>query len=45
MSDVKFIEKYLDQYQQLRKEIAKVIVGQEADIEQNIISIFTGGHL
>jgi MoxR-like ATPase len=45
MSDVKFIEKYLDQYQQLRKEIAKVIVGQEAVIEQILISIFSGGHV
>jgi MoxR-like ATPase len=45
MSDVKSIEKYLDQYQQLRKEIAKVIVGQEAVIEQILISIFSGGHI
>ncbi len=45
MSDVKSIEKYLDQYQQLRKEIAKVIVGQEAVIEQILISIFSGGHV
>ena len=45
MSDVKFIEKYLGQYQQLRKEIAKVIVGQEAVIEQILISIFSGGHV
>ena len=45
MSDVKSIEKYLDQYQQLRKEIAKVIVGQEAVIEQMLISIFSGGHV
>ena len=45
MSDVKSIEKYLDQYQQLSKEIAKVIVGQEAVIEQILISIFSGGHV
>ena len=45
MSDVKFIEKYLGQYQELRKEIAKVIVGQEAVIEQILISIFSGGHV
>ena len=45
MSDVKSIEKYLDQYQQLRKEIAKVIVGQEAVIEKILISIFSGGHV
>jgi MoxR-like ATPase len=45
MSDVKSIEKFLVQYQQLRKEIAKVIVGQEAVIEQILISIFSGGHV
>jgi len=45
MSDVKSIEKYLNQYQQLRKEIAKVIVGQEAVIEKILISIFSGGHV
>jgi MoxR-like ATPase len=45
MFEVKSIEKYLDQYQQLRKEIAKVIVGQESVIEQILISIFSGGHV
>ena len=45
MSDVKSIKKFLVQYQQLRKEIAKVIVGQEAVIEQILISIFSGGHV
>jgi MoxR-like ATPase len=45
MSDVKSIEKFLVQYQQLRKEIAKVIVGQEAVIEQILISVFSGGHV
>jgi MoxR-like ATPase len=45
MSDVKSIEKFLVQYQQLRKEITKVIVGQEAVIEQILISIFSGGHV
>tara|TARA_B100000900_G_scaffold90683_1_gene73996 strand:+ start:945 stop:1898 length:954 start_codon:yes stop_codon:yes gene_type:complete len=45
MSDVKSIEKFLVQYQELRKEITKVIVGQEAVIEQILISIFSGGHV
>lgn len=45
MSDVKSIEKFLYQYRELRKEIAKVIVGQEAVIEQILISIFSGGHV
>ena len=45
MSDVKSIEKFLVQYQQLTEEIAKVIVGQEAVIEQILISIFSGGHV
>lgn len=45
MSDVKSIEKFLYQYRELRKEIAKVIVGQEVAIEQILVSIFSGGHV
>ena len=45
MSDVKSIEKFLYQFRELRKEIAKVIVGQEVAIEQILVSIFSGGHV
>ena len=45
MSEVESIKKYLDQYQHLRKEISKVILGQETVIEQILISVFSGGHV
>ena len=44
MSDVKAIEKFLNRYQDLKREISKVIVGQDAVIEEILISIFSGGH-
>ena len=36
---------YVKKFEQLKKEIAKVIVGQDAVIEQILISIFSGGHV
>tara|TARA_R110002049_G_scaffold114889_2_gene266355 strand:+ start:4426 stop:5379 length:954 start_codon:yes stop_codon:yes gene_type:complete len=44
MSDVAAIEQFVKQYKNLKKEIAKVIVGQEAVVNQILISIFSGGH-
>jgi MoxR-like ATPase len=44
MSDVAAIEQFVNQYKSLKKEIAKVIVGQEAVVNQILISIFSGGH-
>jgi len=44
MSDVKAIKKFLKKYQDLKREISKVIVGQDAVIEEILISIFSGGH-
>lgn len=44
MSDVAAIEKLVKKYQELKDEIAKIIVGQEAVIDQILISIFSGGH-
>lgn len=44
MSDVAAIEQFVKQYKDLKKEIAKVIVGQEAVVNQILISIFSGGH-
>ncbi len=44
MSDVAAIEQFVIQYKDLKKEIAKVIVGQEAVVNQILISIFSGGH-
>jgi MoxR-like ATPase len=44
MSDVASLKQLLQKYQALKQEISKVIVGQEAVIEQILISIFSGGH-
>lgn len=44
MSDVVAVENLVKKHQELKKEIAKVIVGQEAVIEQILLSIYTGGH-
>lgn len=44
MSDVKSVEKLVDRYTQLRKEISKVIIGQDKVVEEVLISIFSGGH-
>ena len=43
-SEVKEVEKFGQQYNDLNSEIAKVIVGQEAVIEQVLISVFSRGH-
>ncbi len=44
MSDVAAIDQLVVRHQELKKEIAKVIVGQEKVIDQILISIFSGGH-
>ncbi len=44
MSDVAAIKQLVTQYQLLKKEIAKVIVGQDEVVSQILISIFSGGH-
>jgi len=44
MSDVAAVERLVGKYQALRKEIGKVIVGQDQVVEQVLVSIFSGGH-
>ncbi|WP_353779535.1 AAA family ATPase [Winogradskyella sp. 3972H.M.0a.05] len=44
MSDVAAIERFVSKYKSLKQEIAKVIVGQEAVVNEILISIFSGGH-
>lgn len=44
MSDVAAINNLVKKHQELKKEIAKVIIGQEEVIDQILISIFAGGH-
>ena len=44
MSDVTAVEALVKKHQDLKKEIGKVIIGQEEVIEQILLSIYTGGH-
>ena len=44
MSDVTAINKLVARHQDLKREIAKVIVGQEEVIDLILLSIYTGGH-
>ena len=44
MSDVALLKQHLKKYETLKLEISNVIVGQDAVIEQILISIFSGGH-
>ncbi|NDV17049.1 AAA domain-containing protein [Muricauda sp. TY007] len=44
MSDVVAVENLVKKHQDLKKEIAKVIVGQNEVIEQILLSVYTGGH-
>lgn len=44
MSDVTAINNLVAKHRALRKEIAKVIVGQDLVIDQILLSIYTGGH-
>ena len=44
MSDVAAIENLVEKHSALKKEIAKIIVGQQKVIDQILLSIYTGGH-
>ena len=44
MSDVTAITNLVKRHQDLKKEIAKIIVGQHKVIDQILLSIYTGGH-
>lgn len=44
MSDVAAIEQLVQKQKDLKKEIAKIIVGQDEVINQIVLSIFSGGH-
>ncbi len=43
-SDVQAVDNLAKAYEDLRREIAKVIVGQEAVVEDVLISLFANGH-
>ena len=44
MSDVALVQQLVTRYEALRQEIKKVIVGQDAVVEQVLLSVFSGGH-
>lgn len=44
MSDVIAVEKLVHKYTDLKKEIAKVIVGQEVVVNEVLNAVFSGGH-
>ncbi|RCS28075.1 MoxR family ATPase [Polaribacter sp. WD7] len=44
MSDVKAVNDLVDKYNRLKREIGKVIVGQEEAVNYTLLSIFCGGH-
>lgn len=44
MNDIETIDNLVNQYQSLKSEIGKVVVGQEKAVDSLLISIFTGGH-
>lgn len=44
MGDVAAVENLVEKHKQLKREIAKVIVGQEEVINQILLSVFAGGH-
>lgn len=44
MSDVTAIQNLVQKRSELKKEISKIIVGQEVVVDQILLSIFSGGH-
>lgn len=44
MSDVAAVEELVKKHNQLKKEISKVIIGQDEVVKQVLLSIFSGGH-
>ena len=44
MSDVALVEKLVVKHQDLKKEIAKIIIGQDMVVDQILLSVFSGGH-
>ncbi len=44
MSDVAAVEQLVVKHQQLKKEISKIIIGQNSVINEILIAIYSGGH-
>ncbi len=43
-NEVEAADHFREKHEQLNKEIAKVIVGQEQVVKEVLISVFSGGH-
>ncbi len=44
MSDVTAVEQLVNKYTSLKKEIRKIIIGQDQVVDEVLLSIFSGGH-
>lgn len=44
-SDVEAVDAFVEKYKLLRKEISKVIIGQDETVKNTLISIFSQGHV
>ena len=44
MSDTARLRQFLEKYADLKKEVGKVIVGQDDVLSQILITVFSGGH-
>ena len=44
MSDKEILDSFVQRYNALKSEMAKVIVGQDKAVDSLLLSIFTGGH-
>lgn len=44
MSDVEAVRRLVEKHQDLKKEIGKIIVGQDQVVDQVLWSVYTGGH-
>lgn len=44
-TDVEAVDAFVEKYKELRKEISKVIVGQDETVKNTLISIFSQGHV
>lgn len=44
MSDIAAVEQLVNKHKELKKEIAKVIIGQDEVVKQVLLAVFSGGH-
>lgn len=44
LDDTKAVEKLVGAYEKIRKELGRIIVGQDEVVEQLLIALFAGGH-